>query len=82
MAKDRVTVVDLSLSPAYRKGHIPGAWFAIRTRLAQALAKIPMNGELVLTSEDGVLAGLAGVAKPARRRAICAAATPPGRPPA
>ena len=57
--KDRVTVVDLSLSPAYRKGHIPGAWFAIRTRLAEALAKIPMNGELVLTSEDGVLAGLA-----------------------
>ena len=60
VAKDRVTVVDLSLSPAYRKGHIPGAWFAIRTRLSQALAKIPMNGELVLTSEDGVLAGLAG----------------------
>jgi hypothetical protein len=52
-------VVDLSLSPAYRKGHIPGAWFAIRTRLTQALAKIPMNGELILTSEDGVLAGLA-----------------------
>lgn len=59
VAKDRVTVVDLSLSPAYRKGHIPGAWFAIRTRLRQALAKIPVNGTLVLTSEDGVLAGLA-----------------------
>jgi rhodanese-related sulfurtransferase len=59
VAKDRVTVVDLSLSPAYRKGHIPGAWFAIRTRLSHALAKVPMNGELVLTSEDGVLAGLA-----------------------
>jgi len=59
VAKDRVTVIDLSLSPAYRKGHIPGAWFAIRTRLTQALAKIPINGELVLTSEDGVLAGLA-----------------------
>ena len=59
VAKNRATVVDLSLSPAYRKGHIPGAWFAIRTRLTQALAKIPMNGELVLTSEDGVLAGLA-----------------------
>ncbi len=41
------------------KGHIPGAWFAIRTRLSHALAKVPMNGELVLTSEDGVLAGLA-----------------------
>ncbi len=59
VARDRVTVVDLSLSPAYRKGHIPGAWFAIRTRLKEALAKIAMNGELVLTSEDGVLAGLA-----------------------
>ena len=66
VAKDRATVVDLSLSPAYRKGHIPGAWFAIRTRLPQALAKMPMNGELVLTSEDGVLAGLAA---PKRRRA-------------
>jgi rhodanese-related sulfurtransferase len=59
VAQDRVTVIDLSLSPAYRKGHIPGAWFAIRTRLSHALAKILVNGELVLTSEDGVLAGLA-----------------------
>jgi rhodanese-related sulfurtransferase len=59
VAKDRVTVVDLSLSPAYRKGHIPGAWYAIRTRLPTALTKIAVNGELVLTSEDGVLAGLA-----------------------
>jgi len=59
VAKDHATVVDLSLSPAYKKGHIPGAWFAIRTRLQQALSKIPVNGELVLTSEDGVLAGLA-----------------------
>ncbi|MCX7312835.1 MAG: rhodanese-like domain-containing protein [Alphaproteobacteria bacterium] len=59
VAKSHATVVDLSLSPAYRKGHIPGAWFAIRTRLSEALAKIPMNGELILTSEDGILAGLA-----------------------
>ena len=59
VANNRATVVDLSLSPAYRKGHIAGAWFAIRTRLPHALSKIPVNGELVLTSEDGVLAGLA-----------------------
>jgi rhodanese-related sulfurtransferase len=59
LAKDHATVVDLALSPAYRKGHIPGAWFAIRSRLAQALARIPMNGRLVLTSEDGVVAALA-----------------------
>jgi rhodanese-related sulfurtransferase len=58
-ANNRATVVDLSLSPAYRKGHIPGAWFAIRARLSHALTKIPVNGELVLSSEDGVLAGLA-----------------------
>jgi rhodanese-related sulfurtransferase len=57
--KDAATVVDLSLSPNYRKGHIPGAWFAIRSRLKEALANIPVKGELVLTSEDGILAGLA-----------------------
>ena len=54
-----VTVVDLSTSPHYRRGHIPGAWFAIRGRLDRALKKIEMRGTLVLTSEDGVLAGLA-----------------------
>jgi rhodanese-related sulfurtransferase len=59
LADSRATVVDLSPSPRYRKGHIPGAWFAIRTRLREALANIPMTGTLVLTSEDGVLAGLA-----------------------
>ena len=59
LANNQATVIDLSLSPAYRKGHIPEAWFAIRTRLAQALSKIPLKGGLVLTSEDGVLAALA-----------------------
>jgi rhodanese-related sulfurtransferase len=58
-ARSDATVVDLSLSRDYRKAHIPGSWFAIRSRLAQALAKIPLRGTLVLTSEDGVLAGLA-----------------------
>ena len=59
LAIDDVTIIDLSRSPEYRKGHIPGAWFAIRSRLAQALAKIPQHGTMVLTSEDGVLASLA-----------------------
>src|SRR6185437_11836974 len=48
---DNVTVIDLSTSPHYRRGHIPGAWFAIRGRLDRAFAKIgaprPM---IVLTS--------------------------------
>ena len=59
LKRDAATVIDLSLSPNYRNGHIPGAWFAIRSRLAQALPKIPARGDVVLTSEDGVLAGLA-----------------------
>jgi rhodanese-related sulfurtransferase len=68
LAGDRATVVDLSLSPRYRKGHIPGAWFAIRSRLSHALSKIPLNGELVLTSEDGILAGLAVADTPVAAR--------------
>jgi rhodanese-related sulfurtransferase len=58
LARNAATVIDLSLSPNYRKGHIGGAWFAIRSRLKRALPKIPLQGDLVLTSEDGVLAGL------------------------
>jgi rhodanese-related sulfurtransferase len=54
-----VTVIDLSLSRRYQEAHIRGAWFAIRARLEQALGKIKPGGMLVLTSEDGVLAGLA-----------------------
>jgi rhodanese-related sulfurtransferase len=59
MKAGEATIIDLSLSPNYRKAHIPGAWFAIRSRLARALAKILVRGTFVLTSEDGVLAGLA-----------------------
>ena len=59
LARNEATVIDLSLSPNYRKEHIPGAWFAIRSRLAQALPKIPLRGEIVLTSENGALAGVA-----------------------
>jgi rhodanese-related sulfurtransferase len=52
-------VIDLDTSLVYRERHIPGAWFAIRARLAQALPKLPAAGMLVLTSRDGVLAELA-----------------------
>ena len=59
LARDGATVVDLSLSRNYLQGHIPGAWFAIRTRLERALEIIPLAGPLILTSEDGTLARLA-----------------------
>lgn len=59
LARGDATVVDFSPSPHYREAHIPGAWFAIRARLAQALANIPVRGALVLTCENGALASLA-----------------------
>jgi rhodanese-related sulfurtransferase len=59
IARDDATVIDLSLSRDYRTAHIPGSYFAIRSRLVKALAAVPLRGTLVLTSEDGVLAALA-----------------------
>ena len=35
LSRNAATVIDLSLSRNYLSQHIPGAWFAIRTRLEQ-----------------------------------------------
>ncbi|PWR17815.1 rhodanese-like domain-containing protein [Zavarzinia compransoris] len=52
-----VEVIDLALSKAHKAGHVPGARFGIRARLADHL---PEGAEaLVLTSEDGTWARLA-----------------------
>ena len=59
LSRKAATVIDLAPSRDYLAGHIPGAWFAIRTRLDRAFKKIPLNGTVVLTSEDGALAQLA-----------------------
>src|SRR5215468_2892148 len=64
---ERNVVVDLALSRNHRQGHIPGAWFAIRARLAEELHKLPAAGDLVLTSEDGVLARYAAAELNTRR---------------
>ena len=54
-----VTLLDLEYSKPYRDGHIPGAWFAKRTRLGAAIEKLsPVEG-IVLTSPDGDLARIA-----------------------
>ena len=61
-AKDvekKSSVLDLSTSLRFRARHIPGAWWAVRSRLEEARQKIPPPSSLVLTSEDGVLAHLA-----------------------
>jgi rhodanese-related sulfurtransferase len=54
-----IQVVDLDLSTTFRQGHIPGALFAIRSRLPGTIGRIPGSGRIVLTSADGVLARLA-----------------------
>jgi rhodanese-related sulfurtransferase len=51
-------VLDVGLSTAYRAGHVPGAWFVLRSRLRECVAALPPFTSLVLTSPDGVLARL------------------------
>jgi rhodanese-related sulfurtransferase len=64
---ERAVVVDLALSRNHRQGHIPGAWFAIRARLSDGLAKLPAAGDLVLASEDGAIARYAAAELRTRR---------------
>jgi rhodanese-related sulfurtransferase len=55
------TVVDFSTSLRFHHAHIPGAWWAVRSRLGEAREKIGPVSSLVLTSEDGLLAHLAAL---------------------
>jgi len=51
-----VQVLDFANSLAYRRAHIPGAWFAVRSRLNECLQQLPPCKHLVLTSPDGSFA--------------------------
>jgi rhodanese-related sulfurtransferase len=55
------TVVDFSTSLRFHHAHVPGAWWAVRSRLGEAREKIGPVSSLVLTSEDGLLAHLAAL---------------------
>jgi rhodanese-related sulfurtransferase len=55
----RGAVLDFSTSLRFHYKHIPGAWWVVRSRLAEARRKIGEQKTLTLTSEDGVLAHLA-----------------------
>jgi len=62
IAADDVVVLDLGPSRDYDEGHVPGAWWAVRARLADCLPRIggtPGKSLLVITSPDAVLARLA-----------------------
>lgn len=57
---ESVVVIDLGTSLKYRqKGHIPGSWWGVRSRLDQARAAIGEAAKIVITSTDGQLAKLA-----------------------
>ena len=54
------TVIDLASSLFHRRhGHLPGAHWAVRSRLAEARRVIGDVSSIVLTSDDGVVAELA-----------------------
>ena len=46
MQTKKVTVIDVADSLSYKRGHIPGAWFAIRSRLQESLKTLPRVVEL------------------------------------
>ncbi|MDP9899849.1 rhodanese-related sulfurtransferase [Variovorax ginsengisoli] len=54
-----VAVIDVTTSANHVKRHIPGAWFAIRAQLAQALERIPDVPRHVLTCGSSLLARFA-----------------------
>jgi rhodanese-related sulfurtransferase len=62
LADGAVCVVDLSRSVAFRAGHIPGALWGIRTRLASLAPRLPEGRRVVVAAPDPRLAAL-GVAE-------------------
>jgi 3-mercaptopyruvate sulfurtransferase SseA len=61
LSAGEATVVDFATSLEYRAAHIPGAWFAVRSRLRDALGRTGAAKRLVFTSPDGTVARLAAL---------------------
>lgn len=58
-APTEVAVIDVTASARHAKGHVPGAWFAVRAQLARALDVIPAARRYVLTCGSDTLARFA-----------------------
>jgi rhodanese-related sulfurtransferase len=50
------TVIDVADSSSYIKGHIPKAWFVVRSRLGESLKVIPPAPSFVVTGDNAALA--------------------------
>ena len=48
-------ILDFDTSLAYRDGHIPAAFWAVRARLAADLEQLPTGNDIVITSGDGAI---------------------------
>jgi len=55
-AGEDVVVLDFTTGANYRKRHIPGAWFLLRSRLAEDFAGVPRAARYVLTCGSSQLA--------------------------
>ncbi len=58
-ASGNLLILDFSTSLKFRARHVPGAWWAVRSRLQQARATCGAAAHVVLTAEDERLARLA-----------------------
>ncbi|WP_269511642.1 rhodanese-like domain-containing protein, partial [Burkholderia sp. IMCC1007] len=58
-AEGEIAIVDVTTSANYVKRHIPGAWFAVRAQLRDALAAIPPAKRYVFTCGSSLLARFA-----------------------
>ena len=54
-------VLDLQPSNAHQRAHLPGARFAIRSRLPQKVAALPGAGPIVIASDDDRISVLAAL---------------------
>jgi rhodanese-related sulfurtransferase len=55
---NKVTVIDVADSLSYKRGHIPGAWFAIRSRLEESLKALQPSSGFVVTGDDSAMVAL------------------------
>ncbi|ETX05057.1 MAG: hypothetical protein ETSY2_25270, partial [Candidatus Entotheonella gemina] len=61
LGQGEAVAVDVDHSMDYRKGHLPGAHWAIRPRLANVLPQLPAGRRIVLYSEHETRARLAAI---------------------
>jgi len=66
IAAGETLVVDFADSLAFRAGHIAGAWWALRSRIEDALERLPEAASYVVTSDDDRLTLLAAADMAAR----------------